>query len=258
LDSGQEVAINADVAVSGLDIMAIPISVETMRRATLPLTATQISRLNDALTGQTVSSGSNALLEQALGQGDPYLGVDSLTASIQSLGLGNTFMVAPLEGELRPGRTIFTTDANTRSDFFTDPDKRAQTTAEDMGSLLAMIYYCAEESGGALQAAFGDELSSEKCQVVLDIMKSNRIGSLIEAGVPRNLEVAHRHGWTNELHGDAGIVYSPAGAYVLVYYMYQPEWLEWEVSSQLLSDVSRATYNYFNFDAPFQPADIGG
>jgi hypothetical protein len=27
--------------------------------------------------------------------------------------------------------------------------------------------------------------------------------------------------------------------------------LEWEISSPLLADISRATYNYFNFDNPY-------
>jgi hypothetical protein len=33
--------------------------------------------------------------------------------------------------------------------------------------------------------------------------------------------------------------------------MFKPEWLEWEISSPLLAGISRATYNYFNFDNPY-------
>ena len=83
-------------------------------------------------------------------------------------------------------------------------------------------------------------------------MRSQRvIGSLIEEGVPPDTPVAHKHGWISDTHADAGIVMSPGGDYVLVTYLYKPEWLEWEISSPLLADISRATYNYFNFDDPY-------
>lgn len=82
-------------------------------------------------------------------------------------------------------------------------------------------------------------------------MTQNDIGSLIQEGVPAQIPIAHRHGWMADTHGDAGIVYSPGGDYVIVQFLYKPNWLEWEVSSPLLANMSRATYNYFNFDAPF-------
>jgi beta-lactamase class A len=120
-----------------------------------------------------------------------------------------------------------------------------------MGTLLAMVYYCARDGGGALIAAYGDQITQEECQELLSFMKLNHIGSLIEEGVPPDTQVAHKHGWIGDTHGDAGIVFSPAGDYVLVQYMFKTDWLEWEISSPLLADISRATYNYFNFDAPY-------
>jgi len=69
--------------------------------------------------------------------------------------------------------------------------------------------------------------------------------------VPPDVPIAHRHGWVRDTHGDAGIVYSPAGDYVIVAFLYQPDWLEWVTSSPLLADISLATYNFFNFDNPY-------
>jgi beta-lactamase class A len=102
-----------------------------------------------------------------------------------------------------------------------------------------------------LAAAYAGQLTQAECQVLVDYMAQNKIGSLIEEGVPADITVAHKHGWIGDTHGDAGIVYSPGGNYVIVEYMYKPEWLEWEISSPLLADISRATYNYFNFDSPY-------
>lgn len=120
-----------------------------------------------------------------------------------------------------------------------------------MGLLLAMLYYCAQEDGGALRAVFPEQITQTECQQILALMQENNIDSLIEQGAPDGTVIAHRHGWINDTHGDAGIVYSAGGDYVVVVLLYRDTWLEWEVSSPLLADISRATYNYFNFDAPF-------
>ena len=77
--------------------------------------------------------------------------------------------------------------------------------------LLSMIYYCAKGSGGTLLAAYPDQLTADECRQILDYMEQNRIGSLIEAGLPPDLEVAHRHGWISDTHGDAALVTSPGG-----------------------------------------------
>ena len=50
---------------------------------------------------------------------------------------------------------------------------------------------------------------------------------------------------------DAGIVFTPGGNYVIVIMLYKPNWLEWEISSPLIANMSRATYNFFNFDNPY-------
>ena len=86
---------------------------------------------------------------------------------------------------------------------------------------------------------------------MLDYTGSNKIDTLIEEGVPTETTIAHRHGRIGDTHVDAGIIFSPSGDYVIVEIMYKPEWLEWELSAPLIADVSRAAYNYFNFDAPF-------
>ncbi len=82
-------------------------------------------------------------------------------------------------------------------------------------------------------------------------MQGNQIGSLIEEGVPTETAVSHRHNFGKETHSDTAIVYTPAGDYVLTVMLYKPDWLEWETSSTLIADISRATYNYFNFDNPY-------
>jgi hypothetical protein len=53
-------------------------------------------------------------------------------------------------------------------------------------------------------------------------------------------------------HADAGIVISPGGDYVLVEYLHQNgDWLQSSVSFPILREISRAVYNYFNYDHPY-------
>ncbi|MDX1614711.1 MAG: serine hydrolase [Candidatus Promineifilaceae bacterium] len=251
LESGEEVAINADVPMSGMSIVKVPIVLETLRRLDGRLSVEQSKLISETLVVQSGNFSANLLLDVVAGEDNAYLGADLVTESMNSLGLANTFIAVPYEEPPRPGRGTVETAANSAEDVPTDPDPAMQTTAEDMGSLLAMVYYCAEQGGGALMAAYQGELTQEECDQLIEFMKLNRIGSLIEEGVPPDTPVAHKHGWIGDTHGDAGIVYSPGGDYVLATYMYKTDWLEWEISSPLLADISRATYNYFNFDDPY-------
>jgi len=251
LESGEEIAINAEEAMSGMSILKVPIALETLRAVDGRLSAEQSKLISETLVVQSGNFSANLLLDVVAGEDDAFLGAEILTESMRNLGLENTFIAVPYEEQPRPGHTTYETIANSSEDSQTTPDPAMQTTAEDMATLLAMIYYCAEENGGALIAAYGDQIDQEECQQLQDFMKLNRIGSLIEEGVPPETAVAHKHGWISDTHGDAGIVYSTGGDYVLVMFMFKPEWLEWEISSPILADISRATFNYFNFDNPY-------
>jgi len=108
-----------------------------------------------------------------------------------------------------------------------------------------------------LMAVFPGEFTQSECQTMLDYLSLNNIGLLIEAGVPDGTQVAHKHGWTTYFGvmtslGDAAIVYTPGGNYVLVIFAYQPGELIWEPTSELVSELSEAVYNYFNYSATAQ------
>lgn len=62
----------------------------------------------------------------------------------------------------------------------------------------------------------------------------------------------HKHGWIDDTHGDAAVVFSPGGAYVLVTVMHGPDWLNFEQSAPLIGEISRTVYNYFNPQAPLE------
>ena len=251
LDSGRVVPINENVAMSGIDLLRIPIALETYRTLDQFPTLTQRRLISDTLVLNPEPESANQLLNTIAAEDDMYKGAEKITASMQRLGLENTFIAAPFDAPLKVGTLPPETPANSVEGIRSRPDPEIQTTAEDIGILLSMIYYCAQGSGGALMAAFPNEITQEECQQILNYMEQNRIGSLIEAGLPPETRVAHRHGWISDTHGDAAVVMSPGGNYVIVTYLYKPDWLEWELSSPLIEEISRATYNYFNFDNPY-------
>jgi hypothetical protein len=123
--------------------------------------------------------------------------------------------------------------------------------------LLADIYQCATTGGGALVAAFPDKINGEICQRMISYLAADKIGVLIEAGVPEGTQVAHKHGWITEPSSgviknisDAGIIYTPGGNYVLVIYAFHPVQTIWEPVSTLFAQLSQAVYNFYNLPAP--------
>jgi beta-lactamase class A len=202
-------------------------------------------------------SGNEAadwLMERVM---DPTSGPLEVTEDMQSLGLNNTF----LAGKFTLGSPlldIIQTPANTRQDVNTRPDPYSQTTPSDIGMLLQDIYQCAQDSGGALPAVFPESITKAKCQLMNTYLLKNRLPVLITAGLPEGTQVAHKHGWvsTNGIIntiGDAGIVYSLGGDYVLVIFLHHPDQLIWDPASELLARLSQAVYNYYN-----PPENTGG
>jgi hypothetical protein len=242
LQTGDELEINANVAYAGLSVLKIAILEETYRVLDPPLTPETTDWVSDTVGVTSSNFKANLLLHNVIGNGDSYQGVENLTASMNYLGLINTFMVA-LYDEVSPLTVV--TSANSRTDITTAPDPYMQTTPLDMGLLLEMIYQCSQ-GGGTLMAAYPGSLSVDECNQMLEWMSMNHIDSLTEAGVPVGTRVAHKQGFTGDTHADAAIVFSPGGDFVLVVYLYRPQWLEWEESAPLIADIATATYNHFN------------
>ena len=137
------------------------------------------------------------------------------------------------------------TAANSR-EWDTRPDPHLQTTAADMGRILAGIYECAQGSGIFLET-FPGEITPSECQSILFYLSHNDFQELIWGGLPEPAErtVLHKHGFSFEQHGDVAIVWGPTGPYVLSFFLYRPEWLDWSISNGTTYNVSRITWRFF-------------
>lgn len=253
LQTGEEVTINSDVAVSALSILKIAIFIEAYRALDNPPDAFTEDLFVSTATASSNHS-ANLLLHIIAGEDNTYQGAATLTQEMHDLGLQNTFMAIPYDAVTVPTRpSTYETPANQRTDITTNPDPTMQTTAEDIGTLLEMLYYCAQGEGGFL-AVYPEEITQEECQAIVDLMVGNVEGNLIRYGVPDDARVSHKHGWSFNEHGDAGIVYTPGGDFVIYTLLALPDadWLSSDVSFPVMREIARAAYNYFNPEEPYE------
>ena len=239
---GQDIPVNPDAAFSANSTIKIPIMVSTFLHFNNKITP----ELDTDLKGMFAHS-SNSEADNLMASLDPGRGPLVVTEMMQALGLKNTFIAMYFAPGSIPLQH-YVTPANSRLDINTDPDPFNQTTPSEMGFLLEDIYTCAQAGGGSLVAAFPGQVDQAACQQMIQYLEEDKLGSLIQGSLPEGTIVAHKHGWDNfeNQFSDAAIVYTPGGNYVLTIYTYDPVQFEWNVTSGLFGDLSRAIYNYFN------------
>lgn len=251
LRTGETITFNNDVAFSGMSITKIAILAELFQSLNDPPDNAEAVTIANAMVCSQNTSTNDML--SIIGGGDPFIGASRTTDFLRQLGLQRTFIVAPYvidpDNPLIPSQPIVLpqTDADQTS---AAPDPSNQLTVDEVGWLLSGIYQCAYGDDGPLREQFGDSYTQDECRQTLNVMSKNKIGALIEAGVPENIRIAHKHGWIADTHGDAGVVFTPGGDYVLVMALYNPTWLDFSESFPLMGEVSRTVYNYYNPENP--------
>lgn len=248
LSNGDNFSLGSDIAYSGMSLIKIPILVTLYRHLNQPPDAREAE-----LIGNTMICSGNFTANEMLaviGGGDPFAGTQVVTETMQALGLNNTFLTAPfkigdapIEG---PSYTLDIEADQTR----TLPDFSNQSTPEDLGWLLSAIYECGMQERGPLMDVFPGAFTGTECRQMILAMSANQINVLSEAGVPVGTQVAHKHGWIDDTHGDAAIIFTPGGDFVLTMAFFQPEWLTYELSWPTMAEITRTIYNALNPTAP--------
>ena len=251
LDKGSQITTPPDVAFTASSTIKIPIMVSVFRRIGDSLDAETIKNLEDMIA-KSINSASDWLMQNKI---DRDRGPIMVTEDMQTLGLDNTFLGGYFYAGA-PLLEVFNTPANKRTDVSTEPDPYSQTTPAEIGQLLQDIYQCANLNGGSLIAAFPGEVDSLECKSMINYLIQDRIALLIQAGVPDGTNVAHKHGWVTDIYGiihdmsDAAIVFTPGGDFIFTIYMYHPVQIIFDPANQLVKDLSRAVYNYYNIPTP--------
>jgi beta-lactamase class A len=244
--TGQELNLNAEVAFTGMSVMKIPILLQAYLKWDGEPPPEVLEQMREAVLRSSNFHANLILFD--VGNNSNLRGAEALTDTMRRLGLQNTFMAKAFDQDT-PVQPI-QTPANQRTDVSTNPDPYIQTTANDIATLLLMIYECASTGGGPLQVVFPGKVTQGECQAILSSLAQNQTGVQIDGGVPEGIKVAHKEGLSDNAYGDAAIVFSPAGDYIIVEYLWTAEYLNWEYGQPIMADISRAAYNYFN-----QPAE---
>jgi beta-lactamase class A len=247
LDQGQEISVEPDVAFTASSTIKIPVMVSYfIKNGSGP-----IDQQTDNLLMEMIRKSDNNATDAIMNRIDPNTGPLIVSDDMKTIGLTDTF----LAGFFAAGSPLlkqFETAANSRTDVYTDPDTYNQTTPIDMGMLLADIYQCATTNGGALVAAFPDKINSDVCKKIVDYLSADKIGVLIEAGVPEGTQIAHKHGWVTGSDGvihnfsDASIVYTAGGNFILSVYAYHPVQIVFDDANAMFASLGDAVYNFYN------------
>ncbi len=247
LQTGEELHINSEVPFSGGGVMKLPIVAEIYRKYDLPLDLTTTQRLTAALTAELSNLPANQLLNQ-IGEGNTFAGADTTTASLAHLGLRNSYLAQPYDQPLT-ATVGLSTPANANSTIDTNASPAIQTTASDMGLLWEMIDQCSK-SGGALLVVYPNQFSPIECRQMIDLLQAHAptdIPTLLNSELPAQAQIAHRPGGNFDTRGDAALVHSPGGSYILVVFLNTAaQNFDWTLANSIMTDLSKATYNYFN------------
>ncbi|HUI90217.1 MAG TPA: serine hydrolase [Anaerolineales bacterium] len=253
LNQGQEVPVQPDLAFAAQSTMKIPILVSYfIQHGTAPVDSD-----TDAKILAMIHASDNPSSDDMMRVIDPNIGPLIVTRYMQKLGLANTFIIdfyCSPESPCPPLQGPVTTPADQRSDAsISNPDTFNETTTSDMGMLLEDVYQCAQNGGGALVAAFPNKIDKDVCNKIINYLEQDKIGQLIEAGVPDGTVVAMKHGWISRVPGGgltdisaAGIVYSTGGNFVISVYTYEAPQNFFDPTNLLIANLTKAVYNYYN------------
>lgn len=248
LQTGEAFTIGTDTAFSGMSVNKIAILATYYSQITLPPDDASANMLAEAMIcSENIST--NEILA-AVGSGNPYTGANTVSAFMDELGFADSFIYTPYANDPFITPQAPRTETTTVDQVRAEPDPYNQINVSEIGTLLDGMYQCATEGTGLLIDSLGSAFTQTECAQMLNLMTYNRIGSFIEMGVPESVRVAHKHGWIEDTHGDAAVVYSPGGNYIFVVVLHNPIYLEFFETAPLIENMSLTIYNYFNADAP--------
>lgn len=253
LQTGEEINLNGDVAVSAASTIKVPIMIDYYRTLNLAPTQEEAFLMANSLLCSNNSS-SNLIMQIIGGGNDIFRGIASVTETAQYLGARNTFITAPfvLGVEGQQLGSIARPPTSPNPNFDTGPDPYNQTTAEDLGTLFGMIYDCANYGSGLMAAYPDGEFTQNECRQMLELMSANDLQRLLMGGIPPGTRISHKNGWLENIHGEAGIVFPSNGRnYIISVFVWEDtEFFSFTRAWPLIEGVSRAAWNFFSPETP--------
>lgn len=196
LTTGEEINIQGDIAYSGASTSKIGIMLDLYRTLNRDPDRDEAFLMANSMLCSNNSS-SNRIMELFLGNGNIFSGIASVTNNLQFIGAENSFLIAPyIDGSANQQLGQIQAPAtNPNPNFNTFPDPYNQTTAEDMGTIMSLIYDCAEYSSGLMAIYPDGEYTQQECRQMLELMSANDLNRLLQAGIPVGTRISHKNGW---------------------------------------------------------------
>lgn len=259
LQTGEAITFGGNIAYRGTSVNKITILATLYGYLEVPPTADIATDIANTMICS--ENGATNRLLAVIGDGDEWQGAQNVTNFMRDLGLEDSFLLAPytVDPEHPPIAPYPIPVPQTQADQQrANPEPYNQLTVEDMGWLLAAIYQCAYEERGPLIESFPSGMfEPRECRQMVHVMANNTVDGLLKAGVPEGTRVAHKHGWVNDTHTNAGIFFTPGGNYVLSMALHSTQldatgerYLSFADTLPAFAETSRSVYNYFNSDAP--------
>ena len=242
LTTGEEATVDVHVAFSGMSTMKIAIASEAYRQMA-DFENEAVGQWIDFALGESNNAAANRVL-QWLGDGDIYTGGRRVTEMMRALGFTNSYIQTGYDDKSIISK--IPTEANSRTDWNTNPDTHLQSTPADLGRLLAEIYRC-QAGEGLLIEIFGGEITPEECGAILFYVSHDEFTEMVWGGLPRPTQswIIHKHGFVNEAHSDLALIWGPSGPYVIAVYLWRAGWMDWPTSNRTMKAISRIAWNFF-------------
>jgi hypothetical protein len=256
LNTGGEINILGDVAHSAVSTIKVGLMINYYRyQVTAPDPQSAYLLASAIICSQ--NSAANFLLQLTSdSKTDMIQGLGRASETMLELGAFNSWITSPLFVGAEADYPIIQKPAR---EALPNPAHNAQadplntTTAEDMGTMLAMIYDCAVYGGG-LMAAFPDQITQDECLQMIEVLSGVKFSRFSELGAAPGVRVAHKVGYGAETVGDVAIVFSPGADYVFVVYIWEEDVDNDKITEldkwNLIDELARLVYNYFNPDQP--------
>lgn len=252
LTSGERAQADGDAAFSAMTTLKPALAIALMEAlpngiAAGDAEAQQVGEWIDRAIGQGDDTAANAALAW-YGGGDEAAGAARLTAFLQRLGLQNTFIQAGINTVIAGPKLL--TPSNQRERPNTRPDTNAQTTPDDMATLLGALYECTLDKG-LLRTTFPTTITPDECASVLFYMSHNELRDSLWRGLPDydSQWLVHQQGLSYEQHGNAALAWGPAGPYSISIFIFNPSLTDSSTSNTAIRDLSRMVWDFFVFRA---------
>ena len=263
LQTGEALSFGENIAYSGTSVNKISILLGLYRSLTAPPNQTLANNIANTMICSE-NSNTNQLIS-VIGGGNEWQGAERITETLRMIGIDDSYLLAPYTVDpanppVPPAPlAVPETSVNQERAF---PEPYNQLTVEDAGRMLSSIYQCAyQESGPLIENFPANTYEPRECRQMIHVMANNDVDGLLRAGAPAQTRVAHKHGWIDATHSNAGIFFTPGGDYVLAMSIHSNvedatgnRYLSFQnapISSlPAFAEVSRTVYNYYNPQAP--------